>query len=369
MTNSNKSTPMYINNELINLYKQAGIDPATGLPSRVTENLCNLKQGLMNILAVKDLQTAINRYVWYNLPDGLTGQDVERMLYYKSQLIMFYNEPLDKCFILPYALCGDINMYGRYLKVTPVQIGSTEDEKKGRIIQFIKNLELTPIYDFNQIDKDSFKNGAVILRDYTPIGVSAQSTIPRCDLQRAIIEAEAEALPFARTNLIANSGVKGMRVPDETSQSEVKLQSKAVTKAALEGDPWIPLVGMQEFQDLTAQGRFATNEYTAYMQTLDNMRLGAYGLSTNGVQTKSAHMLETEQDRNANNDAFIYQDGLALRQHFCDLVNAIWGLGIWCEPAETITGNDQDMDGDLMDEQDQSGTMDGQQPDIIGGNE
>ena len=47
-------------------------------------------------------------------------------------------------------------------------------------------------------------------------------------------------------------------------------------------------------------------------------------------------MLETEQDRNANNDAFIYQDGLALRQHFCDLVNNIWHLGIWCEECQTV---------------------------------
>ena len=140
-----------------------------------------------------------------------------------------------------------------------------------------------------------------------------------------------------------------MRVPDDDAQADVEQASKAVTKAALTGKPWIGIRGVQEFQDLTSQGGMATNEYTAYMQTLDNIRLSAYGLSTNGVQTKSAHMLETEQDRNANNDAFIYQDGLALRQHFCDLVNAVWGLGIWCEPAENIIGADINGDGVVYD--------------------
>ena len=152
-----------------------------------------------------------------------------------------------------------------------------------------------------------------------------------------------------------------MRVPDDDAQADVEQASKAVTRAALTGKPWIPIRGVQEFQDLTSQGGMATNEYTAYMQTLDNIRLSAYGLSTNGVQTKSAHMLETEQDRNANNDAFIYQDGLALRQHFCDLVNAVWGLGIWCEPAQAMTGIDTNGDGNLYDEQDQQG-MPNQQP-------
>ncbi len=367
MINTTKSTPIYVNNELINLYKQAGIDPATGLPIRAGTSLCDLKQGLVDILAVKDLQTAVNRYVWYNLPNGLTGQELERMLYYKSQLIGFYSRSDGNFYVLPYALSGTIDLYGKYKKVTPVQIGSAEDEAKGKLKPIIQGLELKPIYDFNQIDDETFENGAVILRDYTPLGVSSQRATPRAILQRPLIDAESEALPFARTNLIANSGVKGMRVADESAQAEVKLQSRAVTKAALEGNPWIPIVGMQEFQDLTSNGRMATNEYTAYMQTLDNMRLGAYGLSTNGVQTKSAHMLETEQDRNANNDAFIYQDGLKLRQHFCDLVNAIWGLGIWCEPAETITGNDEDMDGNLMDEQDQSGQENGEQPESVGG--
>ena len=357
MTNNNKNVPMYVNQDLINLYKQAGIDPATGRPLR-EQDICNLKAKMIDLLSVKDLQTAVRRYVWYNLPNGLTGEDLERMLYYKSQVGGFYSPINEKFYILPYALAGNIDCYGKYLGTTPVCLGSTEDGKER---PFLQGLILKPIYSYDDIDENSFEEGMVILRDYTPLGVSSQTATPRATLQAGIIEAEAEALPFARTNLISNSGVKGMRVPDDDSQADVEQASKAVTKAALSGKPWIAIRGMQEFQDLISLGGMATNEYTAYMQTLDNIRLSAYGLSTNGVQTKSAHMLETEQDRNANNDAFIYQDGLALRQHFCDLVNAVWGLGIWCEPAQSMTGIDTNGDGNLYDEQDQQG-MPNQQP-------
>ena len=350
MVNTNKKAPIYISQDLIDLYKQAGIDPATGRPLR-EEDICNLKAKMMNLLSVKDLQTAIHRYKWYNLPSGLTSEDLERMLYYKHKVNIFYSRINEKMYILPFALSGDIDCYGKYCGITPVCLGSTED---GKSKPFIEGLVLKPIYDYNDIDETSFEEGAVILMDYTPLGVSAQSATPRAFLQQGIIEAEAEALPFARTNLIANSGVKGMRVPDDDAQADVEQASKSVTRAALTGKPWIPIRGMQEFQDLTSNGKMATNDYTAYMQTLDNIRLSAYGLSTNGVQTKSAHMLETEQDRNANNDAFVYQDGLSLRQHFCNLVNSIWGLGIWCEPAQTMTGVDTEGDGDLYDETEQT---------------
>ena len=44
------------------------------------------------------------------------------------------------------------------------------------------------------------------------------------------------------------------------------------------------------------------------------------------------------------------QDGLSIRQNFCNIVNSIWGLGIWCEPSENINGMDMDGDGDAYDD-------------------
>ena len=128
MINSNKNVPIFVNKDLINLYKQAGIDPATGRPLR-EQDICNLKAKMIDLLSVKDLQTAVRRYVWYNLPNGLTGEELERMLYYKTQVSFFYSPINEKCYILPYALSGKIDCYGKYLGITPVCLGSTEDGK------------------------------------------------------------------------------------------------------------------------------------------------------------------------------------------------------------------------------------------------
>ena len=91
------------------------------------------------------------------------------------------------------------------------------------------------------------------------------------------------------------------------------------------------------------------------MQALDNFRLSLYGLDNGGLFQKKAHMLEAEQDMNAGNIKLVYQDGLTIRQKFCDIVNSIWGLGIWCEASETVVGIDKNLDGEVADNQDQSG--------------
>jgi hypothetical protein len=42
-------------------------------------------------------------------------------------------------------------------------------------------------------------------------------------------------------------------------------------------------------------------------------------------------------------------DGLLIRQNFCNIVNSIWGLGIWVEPSETIVNMDLNNDGTMYD--------------------
>ena len=74
------------------------------------------------MLRIIDEQDAINRYKWYNLPDGLDSHLLERVLYYKGQGVFFYAETIGKFYFLPYALSGNIDIYGRFNKVTPLPL-------------------------------------------------------------------------------------------------------------------------------------------------------------------------------------------------------------------------------------------------------
>lgn len=350
--------PDLVTQDLINLYESAGFkppyDPKTvGLVREHSADPCMLKSAIKRQLRILDEQNAINRYKWYNLPSGLDGQLLERILYYKGQAMFFYS-PLDENFyFLPYALSGTIDIYGRFKRVAGLPFNGSNEDKP--IEAFTRDV----VIDILDADENTFNEGCVLLCDYSK--QISQTNISRQILQDPVLDAMAEAFPFARTSLIANSGVKGMRVNDQDEQAEVKQASRSITRAALTGDPWIPIIGHIEFQDLTNGTALKSEEYLLYMQALDNYRLSLYGLDNGGLFQKKSHMLEAEQKMNSGNSGLVMQDGLTIRQNFCDMVNAIWGLGIWCEISETVLNMDTDGDGMAIDNNDQSGVP-GEQP-------
>lgn len=344
---------------------QAGINPKNGMPIRFGSK-ADLKDNIRKTLRILDEQNAVNRYKWYNLPDGLTGQMLERIIYYKGQAIFFYCELDDTFYFLPFSLNGTIDIYGRYKKVSPLPFNGVASDKDNN--SWITALVKECVYEV--IDEDEEKasklliDGAVILWDYTK--QESQTIIPRQILNDTILDMMAEAFPFARTNLIASSGIKGMVVQSGDEVNNVTLASEAMLMAALTGEPWIAIQkgGSNEFQELGDGTALKSEEFLLYMQSLDNYRLSLYGLDSGGIFEKKSHMLESEQQMNAGNVGLVYQDGLTIRQRFCDIVNSIWELGIWCEASETVAGLDRNMDGIIADEQDQTGEFEGEQPNV-----
>lgn len=333
----------------------AGIDPKTGLPKKVTDlGDGALKASVKDLIRVIDRQDACNRYKWYNLPSGLTGQDIERWLYYKGQLAFFYMKESDEFYILPYALAGNIDVYGRYTMITPVPLANSKDEN-GKDKPWIQGLKRKPQYDIVlEPTIDDVYNSCVILRDYQH-GIS-QTITPRSLLHDQIIDVEAECIPFLRTALTNSTGVDGVRVPDEDCQASVQAANDSTRKAALNGQRYIPIVGALEFQSLAAGNTLKTEEFMKSMESLDNFRLSLYGIKNGGLFQKNSHLLQDEADMAGGNVGLIVDDGLEIRQNFCNILNSIWPLGVWCETAETVTGVDKNMDGEVSDEQD------GQQP-------
>lgn len=342
---------------------QAGIDPKTGLPIKI-EDGCDapIKANIKKLLRIFDEQDAINRYKWYNLPAGLDGQLVERILYYKAQGILFYLKAMERFYFLPYALAGTIDVYGRFMGVTPLPFnGTAESKEKDKKEQpWIVGLTKRPIYEvLTEVSIDDIENGCVILKDYTE--QISQTNIPRQILQDPLLDVMSECIPFMRTALQNSTGVRGMRVNDQDQCSSVEAASRSVTRAALNGRKYIPVVGNLDFQDLGDGSVGKAEEFLLAMQSLDNFRLGLYGLENGGLFQKKAHVLGAEQSVNSRNAGRVFQDGLTKRQKFCDIVNSIWGLGIYVEASETSIDFDRDMDGEILDNQDQSG-IPGEQP-------
>ena len=353
----------------LNLFMQAGINPKTGLPIKFGTGPTS-KEDIKKVLRLIDEQDAVNRYVWYNLPCNLTSQELERMLYYKGQLCFFYMEDLDEFYFMPYALDGTIDFYGRYNRVHPVPMTSGTDDKAGKAqAELLAAIKLDCVYGIqlpDQVEKTDYTKKCVLLHDYTK--QLSQTIISRQVVNDPIIDVMAECIPFMRTCLISGSGIKGIRVNDADQQESVHDASRGMLKAALSGEPWIALLGGVEFQELTDGAVIKAEEYMLAMQSLDNLRLSTYGIDNGGLFEKKAHELQSEADINGGPVGLVLQDGLSIRQNFCNIVNSIWDLGIWCEPAQNIMGMDMDGDGAIYDD-DSDGANTGVESEQEGGNE
>lgn len=338
----------------LSTFIQAGINPKTGLPIRMGDCGAELKANIKKLLRIMDEQDAINRFVWYNLPVGLNSQLIERILYYKGQGAIFFENATERFYFLPYALDGSIDVYGRFMGVRPLpfhgSLNVQEDDKKkvDAKYQWLNIKKLKPQYDIlldEERTADVFENSCVLLSDYSK--QISQTNISRQILQDPLLDVMADCIPFMRTALLNSTGVQGMRVDGQEAASNVYAASKSINDAALVGEKYVPIVGPVEFQDLTDGNVGKSEEFLLAMQSLDNFRLSLYGLENGGLFQKKSHILEAEQSMNNGNTGIILQDSLALRQRFCDIVNSIWGLNIWVEASETIMNIDRNMDGQI----------------------
>lgn len=357
MNTMNKQPRMYD----ANLYVQAGINPKTGLPIKASEGSQGLvdspfKSSIKKQLRIKDEQQAVNRFTWYNLPKGLNSRLMERILYYKGQGMFFKLQ--DKFFFLPFALDGEIDVYGRFRTVTPLPFNGTT-KTDGKESPWIIGLKRDCVYEVElpedyitdsgeiQVDKilSTQENSCVLIKDYTE--QISQTNISRQILNDGVIEVMSDLMPFMRTALLNSTGIEGMRVGSQDEQANVEAASRSVNRAAIEGKKYIPVVGNVDFQQLTSGGVAKAEEFLLAMQSLDNYRLSLYGLDSSGMFEKKSHLLQDEMSLNQVNNKLVYNDSLQCRQDACTIINSIWGLNVWCMPSESISMMDMDGDGVL----------------------
>jgi plasmid stability protein len=329
----------------------AGIDPKTGLPVKVASSMGSaLKANIRTALRIMDEQAAVRKYTWYNLPDSLDGELIERILYYRGQGAFFYMKTDNSFYFLPYALDGTIDVYGRYTGITPLPFNGTASDGKEK--PWITGLKRIPQYGikYDELKMEDLENKCVLLHDYTK--QISQNVVPRQQIQEGIIDLESDILPFMRTALMAGTGIAGMKVQGADQSSSVEDAARAIYQAALKGEYWIPIDDKaMQLEELTTGTTTNPQDYLLAMQSVDNIRLSLHGLDAGGIFEKKQHVNDMEMMMNQSPTSLVYEDGLTIRQNFCDIVNSIWGLGIWCDAGESAMGVDANMDGQIQNDE------------------
>lgn len=330
--------------------EQAGIDPNQIFKAKQLKSYHNkvvpnaLKEGIKKQLRIVDEQTHCNKGQWFNIPANLSSQELERLVYYKGDLIIFYLWDTDEFFFMPYALDGGLDFYNRFAGVHPIPVNGTNKAQA----EYLSQLKLKPVYKpLLNVTLEDFKNSCVILHDYTP--QSSQTCTPKANLMDPILDNMAEMIPMMNTCLQANTGVIGYRVQDQDQASSVIDANAGLKSAALNGQLMIPVVGQMDFQDLPTNGNSNPDIFMQAYQSLDNYRLSLHGI-TNGGQyaDKSQYVNNTQTAMNSQGSVnLVQQDATLIRQNFCNIVNSIWGTNLWYEPSEALTMVDVNGDGVL----------------------
>lgn len=325
----------------LNMLLQAGINPKTGLPLKFGTDKAELHSNIKKLIRIRDEQTAINRYNWYNTGLNITSQEIERLLYYRYSLVFFYLE--GQFYLMPYALDGSIDFYGRENFVHPVPIAAGNSDATNAQRDLLSKIRLKVQRGIMlDVKYDDIINSGVIVKDYTP-QASVTSGIPRANLQDPIIDFEAKIIPYLRTALMNSTGTQAIQVQDSGEYNDVIEAANAFDDAAVNGTPLIPVAGKLNFNSINKGAVSSPQDYLMTMQGIDNLRESFYGTASGGLFTKKEHTNDSENSLNIPTD-FPLTDGLKIRQDFCEIVNSIWPLGIWCEIAETAEGVDKNGD-------------------------
>lgn len=321
-------------------------------------------QGIVDVIAHQDQQDAIKSIEWFNLPD-ITGEELERLLYHKGEIAMFYFKPLDQFFYMPFTLATPddpnefgLDFYGRYRYIQPVPLATDNVTIAKQNILF-STMRLKVYYNIpiDELTPEQRMNAAVIIRDYTPTTVYSQHCEPRAVLNKPLIQQMAECYPLAGTSLIASAAPLLVRVQSPDEASNVKMTGKVMKAQALSGQWLNPVVGNIDFQDITASSSSKAEDYLMTMQSLDNFRLSTHGLSSGGIFEKKERKLVSEQVMNMGTAGQTLADRCSQRRNSCLIAQGLWGTEMVAVPSETAMGIDMNGDGMASDSADNSNNM------------
>lgn len=295
-------------------------------------------------IRIVDEQEAVHRYIWRGLPKGLYSELIERILYYRYKGMFF--ELNGSGYFLPVALTNGIDCYGRFRDGKPLPFTGSTEAKNEAQEEFLPGISFPLLYD---APEEAAPGAGVLCYDYCL--QMTQSGLTRQSLQEPTIELLAQIITYIRTAIKNSTGVRGMRIQDQSEQSNVTEACRLFNDAALRGDPLIPIVSTLEIQEIMDGDASKPDQLFMAYQALNNYRLSLYGLENGGVFQKDTTYQNTAQTEmnTASGTAPLY-DGLMQRQRACEIANAAFGWSMSVEINPYTAEKQQDPEDEEPEE-------------------
>ena len=286
------------------------------------------------------------RYMWINIPFGLTQDLIERILYYRGKGVFYYNDNIDKFQFLPFALNGNIDEYGRYINCNSLPfIGVDSNDEKNKKDQKLIYENLNIVYDL-PYNEEMLKNArerktvGIILND-SSLGLSQQPVVRNIYVE-PVIHLIATLFQIINTAMFGSADHNLLQVEDESELESIQNQIDAINFDILKGNRFTPVVGKLPITPLKTTSSVDLEGLFNTFNSLTNFLKSITGVANAGVFDKKAHLLQEEQKLNGSNSDDIYYNGLRLRQEFCLLVQAYYNYPIWCVSKREMSGSQEE---------------------------
>ena len=268
-------------------------------------NVENLGYDYANFVKAINYNQCCNRYKWKGLPDNITGQLIESILFTKGCACMYVRG--GTMYVLPFENDGELSDYGQFETIRPIAFNG--DEK-----QFSYKLRVNNSGGYD-------KNGdAVILYDSIPLYNGA--IIPKAVLTQKIDENCSKILNMIMQNL-QNSNKKILFECEDEAQKKQLMAD--LDNAFGSTDAYIVV---KKGSELTQSGKpiILNNDIQIVSQSLfeswqswNNIRCCLCGIDNNGAFEKKERMItkETKGDiiqSRLNLDAGLQMRKLAIKQ-------------------------------------------------------
>lgn len=344
--------PMYDTQQIL----AAGIQPSKKIlknsnaidqyGNQITPNLLRYNldyDSILKIMSVQNRVETLERYMWVNIPPGLTQDLIERVLFYRGKGVLYYNDKIDKFQFLPFALNGVIDEYGRFTRCNTLPFTGVDDDenyssdikgkKKGKKPSYIyEDLELVYDLPYNkdmlQAIKDK-KTVGIILNDNS-LGISQEPVIRNLYV-RPVLRMLATLMQIINTAMFGAADHSLLQVENESEYHSVKQEIAAINQDILRGNRFTPVNSMGTITPIKTSNTADLEGLFGTFNSLTNFLKSITGVANAGVFDKKAHLLQEEQKLNGSNSDDIYYNGLRQRQEFCLLIQAYYGYPIWCE--------------------------------------
>lgn len=314
-------------------------------------------------LSTLDYQQYLTRFKWNNLPEGLTSELFERVMYFSGSAMFFYIKELNRFYFLPYGMSGEgqnvgIDFYGQFNRIKPYSFNGATDgrgeEEPGKkkptradiflSTQIRDNIKDVPFVKTEEEARKIYENGAVICWDYTP-GLNYWNN-SRNRVSRAFIKFLKKVLIQVQSALINASGFNLFAADGESANDIMQMQIDAINKDREKGKLAAVVSNLLgQIQNLQSNAPAAMADFWACLQSVDNLRLKTMGIRNDGVEQKSQYQNIQEQSVDINDSLQVYWNSFMERVKFSAIVNSIWDLDIYPEPLLLPTQSEQPQEG------------------------